>query len=153
MQLYFGHKKCSESLSGKISVGGGKFRDGIVELRRLAEHQRTSGNAYMRVTTKSRQAISAGGYDHSLHAENICIEQLLALDLDNMIPGQVYLICDRNWAGEAGEENIPYLAVKKENSTPPTIPPTYNYKFGILHGTTFQEVEMEYFEVYKLKIV
>ncbi|MDR0679652.1 MAG: hypothetical protein LBF42_01270 [Puniceicoccales bacterium] len=130
-----------------ISVSDTNFQDTISELKRHANRQREAGNTYMRVSTHWTNATSVGGHDHSYHSENIRIEQLLALDLDHMLLGQPYPIGDRNWTGEVAEENIPYLAVRKIDTTPPT------YEFGTLGGSDFEKVHLKQIWIYKQSII
>ncbi|MDR2779208.1 MAG: hypothetical protein LBB16_02895, partial [Puniceicoccales bacterium] len=116
-----------------ISVSDTNIQDTISKLQRHAHRQSNSGNCYMRVSTHSTDATSGGGHDHSWHSENLYIKDLIALNLDDLLLGQVYPIGDRNWEGDAGEKNIPQLVVKKVNDTPPS------YEFGILRGDSFEK--------------
>ncbi|MDR1173475.1 MAG: hypothetical protein LBK24_01625 [Puniceicoccales bacterium] len=84
--------------------------------------------------------------ESSSHAENIDIDALLALDPNNMESGKAYAIGDRNWGGYDMSRDIPRLAVRKIDATPPT------YEFGTLRGSTFAEDNTLLFMVYNTSI-
>ncbi|MDR1890580.1 MAG: hypothetical protein LBQ23_00135 [Puniceicoccales bacterium] len=133
----------------KMIFGGTNSQDVVNvvgELKKHAERQHESGNYYMRISTHSVGTESVGGYDHSWHSENIHIESLRALDLDNMTSGKPYPIGDRNWSGWDMSQDIPRLAVRKTDGTPPT------FEFGTFRGTEFEKIYLKQVFIYKQSI-
>jgi hypothetical protein len=112
MLVYAGN----DEYSATTPVDGSKFLEGIAKLKTQAEDQKKLGHNYMRVVTQSSEGT---------HAENIDIDAILALDPNTMEPGKAYPIGDRNWYGDMSLD-IPCLAVRKVDGTPPT------YEFGTL---------------------
>jgi hypothetical protein len=118
--IYAGYKEYAKACSSQIRIDGSNFLDGMTKLKEQAETQRRLGHRYMHVGTRS----STGG-----HAENIDITALLNLDLNKMETGKAYAIGDRNWSGSwEMSQDIPRLAVRKVDGTPPT------YESGTLYG-------------------
>ncbi|MDR1528759.1 MAG: hypothetical protein LBS22_04230 [Puniceicoccales bacterium] len=137
MLVYAGYKNTQPLDDIPIDGSSSNFLAGMAVLEVHARvqysgylHQAPYGHDYMRISTGS-------------HAENIYIPALLALDLDNMEPGKAYPIGDRNWYGCSASSDIPRLAVRKVDGTPPT------YEFGTLwNGSYFQRDGISKIEVY-----
>jgi hypothetical protein len=141
--IYAGHSKCEKMYSLEIHMDGSKFRDGMAKLKEQAKVQQQLGYRYMRVATTGKRDTGIYG-----HAENIDINALLALDLDNMELDKAYPIGDRNWIIHGGgmSSDIPHLAVKKVDGTPPT------YEFGTLKGSVFKKEDVLSFDIFNTKI-
>jgi hypothetical protein len=130
--VYAGYED-ARAISLQIPVDGSNFLDGIAKLKEQAKAQQKLGHYYMRVGTST---------SNSGHAENIDIAALLALDPKNMEIGNAYPIGDRNWGNWDTSQDIPRLAVRKMDGTPPT------FEFGTLTGSTFDKEEMLKVSVY-----
>ncbi|MDR1528302.1 MAG: hypothetical protein LBS22_01815 [Puniceicoccales bacterium] len=115
------------------------FLEGIAELKEQAAAQRRLGYRYMRVKTEGN------GSNIGNHAENIDIDALLALNPDTMEFGKAYPIGDRNYTWYM-HQDIPRLAVRKVDGTPPT------YEFGTLRGSQFEETATTAIWVYSTEI-
>jgi hypothetical protein len=140
MLIYAGCKEDAEmySLDTIVNREEPKFLEGMMALRRQAEAQRGLGHRYMRVMTGAFR--NTGFY---WHAENIDIAALLDLNPYHMETGQAYTIGDRNAWGRDTSQDIPRLAVRKVNDTPPT------YEFEtLLPGDTSEKECMGIFNVY-----
>ncbi|MDR2603305.1 MAG: hypothetical protein LBC11_01960 [Puniceicoccales bacterium] len=122
----------------KIQVDESKFLSEITKLKKQAEVQRQLGRHYMHVGTMS---------SHGGHGENFDIRAILDLDLNTMEPGRAYPIGDRNWAAEDMSQDIPRLAVRKVDGTPPT------YEFGTLeNGSEFKRDNILWLKVHSTEI-
>jgi hypothetical protein len=121
-----------------IRVDGSNFPAGMAELQGGAEAQWQLGHRYMRVATESSDGA---------HAENIDIRAILDLDLDHMEPGKAYPIGDRNWGSYGMPWDVPRLAVRKTDGTPPT------YEFGTLqYGSQFDKKDISEFWIYATNV-
>ncbi|MDR1173632.1 MAG: hypothetical protein LBK24_02460, partial [Puniceicoccales bacterium] len=140
MLIYAGYKEEAEMYSSSLSVKTEEpdFSRDMGLLKWHAQAQLRLGHHYMRVITGS--IMDTGFY---WHAENIDIAALLAFDGYHMETGKVYAIGDRNAWGRDMSQDIPHLAVRKVDGTPPT------YEFGtLLPGDTFKKERIFYFNVY-----
>jgi hypothetical protein len=139
MLIYAGRED-AQVFSNRISVDGPNFLEGIGTLKRHAGDQKHYlGHHYMRVTTEP----SSG----SGHAENIDIDALLTLDPNKMENGKAYAIGDRNWDGGSMSRDIPRLAVRKMDGTPPT------FEFGTLwSGSHFEKCNISKINVFTTKV-
>ncbi|MDR1457528.1 MAG: hypothetical protein LBI47_01605 [Puniceicoccales bacterium] len=140
MLVYAGIWQHRKTYSPAIPVGGSKFLTGMAKLKEQAKAQQKLGHSYMRVATTGT---IFGRYGH---AENIDINALVALDPHTMEIGKAYSIGDRNWSDWDMSRDIPRLAVRKTNGTPPT------FEFGTLWGSRFEKINMTAIEVYGTEI-
>jgi hypothetical protein len=146
MLIYAGHLRAAMEYQSVIQVDKSNLPGVIAALKTQAGAQKKLGYHYMRVGTRTTTATIVGGYNHSGHAENIDINALLALDLSTMEAGKAYPIGDRNWNGWDMSQDVPRLAVRKTNGTPPT------FEFGTLRGSRFEKTNMTKFEVYNTNV-
>jgi hypothetical protein len=152
MLIYAGHSEYSSKISIvgfltgilariyplKIQVDESKFLGEIAKLQKQAEVQRQLGHQYMHVVTQTFR----GG-----HEENLSIPAILDLNSNTMEPGRAYPIGDRNWAVKDMLRDIPRLAVRKVDGTPPT------YEFGtLMYGSEFERDNILWLEVHSTEI-
>ncbi|MDR0742707.1 MAG: hypothetical protein LBE98_04570 [Puniceicoccales bacterium] len=125
-QIYIGNSVYGRAYLSETLVDSSNFLDDIAKLKEQAEAQQRLGHHCMRVATRSSS---------SAHMENIDIAALLAFDPNNMEAGKAYPIGDRNWYDDMSQD-IPRLAVRKVNGTPPT------YEWGTLWESDFHKEDI-----------
>jgi hypothetical protein len=97
------------------------------KLKIEAEAQRQFGCRYIRVGVSKYRLFSS----NSGHDENIDIDTLQAFNLNAMEPGKAYPIGDPNFGDNDKTQDIPRLAVRRVDGTPPT------YEIGTLRKFEF----------------
>jgi hypothetical protein len=123
------------------SVGELGVRGTFKWLQNKAREFRSGGISYMRISSRERCHYTDQTGNvlvmERLHAENIDVEMLLAVDIDGMSPGEIYPFGDRNWIRDSGTNCLPRLAVAMEHGGSALVP-----RFGMLTGVTFVGMDL-----------
>lgn len=141
--IYAGHMNHWETYTLEIQVDRSNFLAVIEESKRRARAQQQLGYRYMRMFTVESKTVES---NNDAHIENLDIDALLDLNPDTMETNRAYPIGDRNWAAQSMLQDIPRLAVRKVDGTPPA------YEFGTLRGSTFDKTNISKILFFNTKI-